>query len=116
MYLRAPYDYQSVAGYFKCPCRVPRSPRTGIPRAFESGHYLPPGVACTAGLSYNPLYMEPAIRREKTLTSKSSAMLSYVKLMHHSQHWYFPQFRCNLRKISAKRYRRTKLESGSNTM
>ena len=29
--------------------------------------------------------------------------------MRHPQHWYFPQFRCNMRKISAKRYRRAKL-------
>ena len=29
--------------------------------------------------------------------------------MRHSQHWYFPQFRCNMRKISAKHYRRAKL-------
>ena len=29
--------------------------------------------------------------------------------MRHPQHWYFPQFRCNMRKISAKRYRRPKL-------
>ena len=53
--------------------------------------------------------MAPAIRREKTLTPKSSALKSYVKLMRHPQHWYFPQFRCNMRKISAKRYRRAKL-------
>ena len=53
--------------------------------------------------------MAPATRREKTLTPKSSAMKSYVKLMRHPQHWYFPQFRCNMPKISAKRYRRAKL-------
>ena len=29
--------------------------------------------------------------------------------MRHPQHWYFPQFRYNMRKISAKRYRRAKL-------
>ena len=29
--------------------------------------------------------------------------------MRHLQHWYFPQFRCNMRKISAKRHRRAKL-------
>ena len=29
--------------------------------------------------------------------------------MRHPQHWYFPQFRCNMQKISAKRYRRAKL-------
>ena len=29
--------------------------------------------------------------------------------MRHSQHWHFPQFRCNMRKTSAKRYRRVKL-------
>ena len=40
----------------------------------------------------------------KTLSQKSSAMYSYVKLMRQSQHWYFPQFRCNMWKISAKRY------------
>ena len=45
----------------------------------------------------------------KTLTPKSSAMKSYLKSMRHPQHWYFPQFRCNMRKISAKRYRRAKL-------
>ena len=36
-------------------------------------------------------------RTGKTLTPKSSAMKSYVKLMRHPQHWYFPQFRCNMR-------------------
>ena len=30
--------------------------------------------------------------------------------MRHLQHWYFPQFRCHMRKISVKRYRRAKLE------
>ena len=35
--------------------------------------------------------------------------------MRHPQHWYFPQFRCNMRKISAKRYRRAKLEMDSHT-
>ena len=55
--------------------------------------------------------MAPTIRREKTLTPKRSAMYSYVKLMRHPQHWYFPQFRCNMRKISAKRYRRAKLNT-----
>ena len=50
---------------------------------------------------------------KKTLTPKSSAMLSYVKLMRHPQHWYFPQFRCNMRKISAKRYRRANLADGA---
>ena len=29
--------------------------------------------------------------------------------MRHPQHWYFSQFRCHMRKISAKRYRRAKL-------
>ena len=29
--------------------------------------------------------------------------------MRHPQHWYFPQFRYNMRKISAKRYQRAKL-------
>ena len=29
--------------------------------------------------------------------------------MRHPQHWYFSQYRCNIRKISAKRYRRAKL-------
>ena len=29
--------------------------------------------------------------------------------MRHPQQWYFPQFRCNMRKISAKRYRWAKL-------
>ena len=53
--------------------------------------------------------MAPAIRREKTLTPKSSALYSYVKLMRHPQHWYFTLFRCNMQKISAKRYRRAKL-------
>ena len=31
--------------------------------------------------------------------------------MRHPQHWYFPQFRCNMRKINAKRYRRAKLRT-----
>ena len=31
--------------------------------------------------------------------------------MRHPQHWYFPQFRCYMRKISAKRYRRARLGS-----
>ena len=31
--------------------------------------------------------------------------------MRHPQHRYFPQFRCNMRKISAKRYRRAKLDT-----
>ena len=30
--------------------------------------------------------------------------------MRHPQDWYFPQFRCNTRKISAKRYQRAKLD------
>ena len=84
-----------------------KAPKSGFKKEIhESKHFLPPGVACTTGLSHNTLK-----RREKTLTPKSSAMKSYVKLMRHPQHWYFPQFRCNMRKISAKRYRRAKLES-----
>ena len=31
--------------------------------------------------------------------------------MRHPQHCFFPQFRCNMRKISAKRNRRAKLRS-----
>ena len=31
--------------------------------------------------------------------------------MRHPQNWYFPQFPCNMRKISAKRYRRAKLRA-----
>ena len=49
-------------------------------------------------------------KMEKTLTPKSSAMKSYVKLMRHPQHWYFPRFRCDMRKISVKRYQRAKLQ------
>ena len=71
-------------------------------------HFLPPGVAHTTGLSHNPFTWRP-LQDGKTLTPKSSAMKSYVKLMRHPQHWYFPQFLCNMRKISAKRYRRAKL-------
>ena len=36
------------------------------------------------------------LKTGKTLTPKSSAMKSYVKLMRHPQHWHFPQFRCNM--------------------
>ena len=72
-------------------------------------HFLPPGVAHTTGLSNNPFTRRPLQDGEKTLMPKSSAMKSYVKLMRHPQHWYFPQFRSNMRKISAKRYRRAKL-------
>ena len=70
-------------------------------------HFLPPGVAHTTGLSQNSFTWR--LLREKTLMLKGSAMKSYVKLMRHPQHWYFSQFRCNMRKISAKGYRRAKL-------
>ena len=57
--------------------------------------------------------MYPILRRETILRQKNSAMLSYVKSMCHQPVkitvYYFPQCRCNTRKISAKRYRRAKL-------
>ena len=37
-------------------------------------HFLTPGVAFTNRPFSKPLYMIPALRREKTLTPKSSAM------------------------------------------
>ena len=61
----------------------------------QAFHFLPPGIACTTGLSHNPFTWCPL----------------YVKLMRHPQHWYIPQFRCNTRKISGKRYRRAKLQA-----
>ena len=39
-----------------------------------------------ASLTRQAFLLTPGIRREKTLTPKSSAMKSYVKLMRHPQH------------------------------